>query len=168
MFSVLTKSGTTRPRESWQPEWKWTDSQYRELIQLYMNFVDQEEITKGTPPIKPHRNRVLIQRAFDIFARVAPRDCILRALKVCNILEEEPYKLAMDPMVEPSNINICHRAQWDMLKVERMKDQIKQYECELAMIPAREKYAIGILKRKIQERQQCLQRHPTRYYRLGA
>jgi hypothetical protein len=74
----------------------------------------------------------------------------------------------MDPMVEPSNINICHRTQWDMLKVERMKDQIKQYECELAMIPAREKHVIGILKRKIQERQQCLQLHPTRYYRLGA
>ena len=114
MFSVSTKSGTTRPRESWQPEWNWTESQYRELIQLYMNFVDQEEITKGTPPTKPHRNRVLIQRAFDLFSRVAPRDCILRALKVCNILEEEPYKLAMDPMAEPSDINIRHHAQWDI------------------------------------------------------
>ena len=123
MFSTPTKSGTTRPHKSWQLQWNWTESQYRELNQLYMNFVDHHEITKGRSPVKPHRNQVLIQCAFGLFARVAPRNCILSALKVCNILEEEPYELTMNPMAEPRDVNIHQRTQWDILKVERIKDQ---------------------------------------------
>jgi hypothetical protein len=71
-------------------------------------------------------------------------------------------------MAEPRDVNIHQRTQWDILKVERIKDQIAHYECELTLIPAAEKHTIGMLKRKIEERQQCLQRHPTRYYRPGA
>jgi len=71
----------------------------------------------------------------------------------------------MDPMAEPHNVSICQRTQWNILKVERIKDQIAQYELELALIPAAEKQIRNGLKRKIEERQKCLQRHPTRYYR---
>jgi CDP-6-deoxy-D-xylo-4-hexulose-3-dehydrase len=81
------------------------------------------------------------------------------------LLEEEPYELAMDPMAELRKVNSRQRTQWDILKVERIKDQIAQYELELALIPAAEKQIRSGLKQKIEERQKCLQRHPTRYYR---
>ena len=165
MFSSSTRSTTTRPNKPFQVQWNWRDSQYRELCQLYMNFVDYEEVTKGRPPNKPHRNQVLIQCAFGLFDRVAPRDCIISALRVCHLLEEEPYELAMDPMAELRKVNSRQRTQWDILKVERIKDQIAQYELELALIPAAEKQIRSGLKQKIEERQKCLQRHPTRYYR---
>ena len=158
------------------PRWHLSDLKYRELVAMYMDFVDHAESTTGNSPVDPHLNPKLIEQVFARFSRVAPRDCILRKLKDCHALEEEPFELAMNPMGaafhRPSQVNIRHRNQWDILKVQRMKDQIVNYQHQLTLIEHvtlthHTSQLIRTIAGKIEERQRCLQLHPTRYYRPG-
>ena len=161
------------------PHWHWSDLQYRELVEMYMDFVDHAESTTGNSPVNPHLNPKLIEQVFTKFSRVAPRDCIIRKLKDCHTLEEEPFELAMNPMgaafYRPSQVNIRHRNQWDILKVQRMKDQIVNYQHQLTLVKLvkldtlthHTSQLIRTITGKIEERQRCLQLHPTRYYRPG-
>ena len=157
------------------PRWQWSDANYRELVATYMNFVDHKESTTGTSPVNPHLNPTLIGQVFSKFSHIAPRNCILHALKDCHNLEEEPYELAMNPLADTylkrPQINIRHRNQWDILKIERMIDQIAFYKHQLTLtlltLPNNNKQTIAALTNKIQERQRCIQLHPTRYYRPG-
>ena len=158
------------------PQWRWSNLQYRELVEMYMDFVDHTESTTGNSPVNPHLNSKLIEQVFTKFSRVAPRDCILRKLKDCHTLEEEPFELAMNPMgaafYRPSQVNIRHRNQWDILKVQRMKDQIVNYQHQLTLVKLvklthHTSQLIRTITGKIEERQHCLQLHPTRYYRPG-
>jgi hypothetical protein len=168
-------------RNSFRPHWHWSNPQYRELVAMYMDFVDHVESTTGTSPINPHLNPVLIKQVFTKFSRVAPRDSVICKLKDCHTLEEEPFELAMNPMASTYdtythrpkvNVNIRHRNQWDILKVERMKDQIVNYQHQLTLIKhvALTRNILQLIRTitsKIEERQRCLQLHPTRYYRPG-
>ena len=171
MYSVSTlpASAASTTSKSFRPRWFWSDLQYRELVTMYMNFVDHVESTTGTYPVNPHLNPALIEQVFAKFSRVAPRDCVIGKLKDCYTLEEEPYELAMNPMTaayqRPRQINIRQRNQWDTLKVQRMKDQIAHYQHLIDIID--DKHAIRALISEIEERQRCLHLHPTRYYRPG-
>ena len=159
------------------PRWHLSNLQYRELVAMYMDFVDHAESTTGKSPVNPHLNPALIEQVFARFSRVAPRDCILRKLKACHTLEEEPFELAMDPMGAAFQrphyqVNVRHRNQWDILKVQRMKDQIANYQHRLTSIKHvtlthHTSQIIRTITGKIEERQRCLQLHPTRYYRPG-
>jgi len=184
MFSVSSFSVPAVPatanisisHHTHHPRWHLSDLQYRELVAMYMDFVDHAESTTGNSPVDPHLNPKLIEQVFARFSRVAPRDCILRKLKDCHALEEEPFELAMNPMGaafhRPNQVNIRHRNQWDILKVQRMKDQIVNYQHQLTLVKLvtlthHTSQLIRTITGKIEERQRCLQLHPTRYYRPG-
>jgi hypothetical protein len=143
---------------------------------MYMDFVDHAESTNGTSIANPHLNPALIEQAFSKFSHIAPRDCIIRKLKDCHTLEEEPYELAMNPMaaayLQLPQANIRHHTQWNIIKIQRMIDQLAKYQHQLALIttltlPNDTKQTIAAMTAKIEERQRCLQLHPTRYYRPG-
>lgn len=178
MFSVPAVPATATPisNHTHHPRWHLSDLQYRELVAMYMDFVDHAESTTGKSPVDPHLNPKLIEQVFARFSRVAPRDCILRKLKDCHALEEEPFELAMNPMAaayqRPRQVNIRHRNQWDILKVQRMKDQIANYQHQLTLVKLvtlthHTSQLIRTITGKIEERQRCLQLHPSRYYRPG-
>jgi len=175
-FSVPATANISISHHTHHPRWHLSDLKYRELVAMYMDFVDHAESTTGNSPVDPHLNPKLIEQVFARFSRVAPRDCVLRKLKDCHALEEEPFELAMNPMAaayqRPRQVNIRHRNQWDILKVQRMKDQIVNYQHQLTLIEhVTLTHHISQLVRaitgKIEERQRCLQLHPTRYYRPG-
>jgi ribonucleotide reductase alpha subunit len=72
----------------------------------------------------------------------------------------------------PRQVNIRHRNQWDILKVQRMKDQIVNYQHQLTLVKLvtlthHTSQLISTIIGKIEERQRCLQLHPSRYYRPG-
>ena len=179
MYSVPAVPATATPisNHTHHPRWHLSDLQYRELVAMYMDFVDHAESTTGKSPVDPHLNPKLIEQVFARFSRVAPRDCILRKLKDCHALEEEPFELAMDPMGAAFHrphhqVNIRHRNQWDILKVQRMKDQIANYQHQLTLVKLvklthHTSQLIRTITGKIEERQRCLQLHPSRYYRPG-
>ena len=188
MYSVsilpapATATATTKHHNPVRPRWYWSDLQYRELVGMYMDFVDRAESANGTSIANPHLNPALIEQAFYKFSHIAPRDCIIRKLKDCRTLEEEPYELAMNPMsaayLHLPKAHIRHRNQWDILKIQRMIDQIAKYQHQLAHLahlahlayiaPTNDnKQTIAAIRTKIEERQRCLQLHPTRYYRPG-
>ena len=155
-------------RNFWRTRWYWSDANYQELVTMYMNFVDKEESINGISPLNPHLNPILIKQAVSKFLHIAPHDCIVRKLKDCYELEEEPYHLCMDGMYDTTpepQINIRHRIQWNTAKVERMKDQLALYTFKLSLTT--DKQTIRTLNEKIKERENCLPLHPTRYYRPG-
>ena len=184
---ATSATATIHHHNSVRPRWYWSDANYRKLVAMYMDFVDHKESSNGTSIANPHLNPELIEQAVAAFSRVAPRDCIIRKLKDCRTLEEEPYELAMNPMsaayLHLPKAHIRHRNQWDILKIQRMIDQIAKYQHQLAHLahlahitPNNHnnnnnnnniKQAIAAITTKIEERQRCLQLHPTRYYRPG-
>ena len=189
--SMFLASSFTNPAHtkaithSQEPTWQWTEQQYRDLVTLYMDFVDGKERNDGTPPNNPHHNQELVNLAFVKFSHVAPRNCIRHALKNCHFLEEEPYEVTMNPMTELKEINSTHRSQWNIMKVQRIKDQLAHYQHQLQILMMRDrdhhdhhdeaaaasnkdnKQAMRVITRKIEERQRCLQLNPLRYYRPG-
>jgi hypothetical protein len=178
-ITTSTATAATKHHNPVHPRWYWSDLQYRELVGMYMDFVDRAESANGTSIANPHLNPALIEQAFYKFSHIAPRDCIIRKLKDCHTLEEEPYELAMNPMsaayLHLPKAHIRHRNQWDILKIQRMIDQIAKYQHQLAHLayiahiaPTNDnKQTIAAIRTKIEERQRCLQLHPTRYYRPG-
>ena len=172
MYSVSILPAGNHRHNSFRPRWQWSDANYRGLIATYMDFVDHAESTHSVSPVNPHLNPTLIEQAFSKFSHIAPRNCILHALQDCHNLEEEPYELAMNPMADAylkrPQINIRHRNQWDILKIQRMIDQIAFYHHQLTLLRLpNDKQTIATITNKIEERQRCIQLHPTRYYRPG-
>ena len=175
---AVPATATSISNHTHHPRWHLSDLQYRELVAMYMDFVDHAESTTGKSPVDPHLNPKLIEQVFARFSRVAPRDCILRKLKDCHTLEELHLVVSLEricvSVTRPHHqVNIRHRNQWDILKVQRMKDQIVNYQHQLTLVklvPPLKHHTSQIIHTitgKIEERQRCLQLHPSRYYRPG-
>jgi hypothetical protein len=73
-ITTSTATAATKHHNPVHPRWYWSDLQYRELVGMYMDFVDRAESANGTSIANPHLNPALIEQAFYKFSHIAPRD----------------------------------------------------------------------------------------------